>query len=229
VRQDFGPLALTMTAEKGEMWASDARRLGRAGYRATSLVAERALGRARFSLGATYLDESATILGGRFSPALSTAGARSWFADAAGSLDLGAGWTALASYRRGWTSVRGRDEPVTGGRLSSQAFAVDLARRGVLAPGDQLAFRIMQPLRVGSGGLDVDLPVSYDHASGAVGYQHRRLDLAPTGRERVYEIAYGTRILGGTIAANAYVRTDPGNLDWMRNDVGGAMRFTLGF
>jgi len=87
----------------------------------------------------------------------------------------------------------------------------------------------MQPLRVRTGGLDINLPVSYDYASGEVGYQQRMLNLAPTGRELVYEIAYGTRLLGGNIAANAFLRTDPGNIDWTKNDVGGAVRFTRAF
>jgi hypothetical protein len=87
----------------------------------------------------------------------------------------------------------------------------------------------MQPLRVRSGGLDINLPTSYDYASGEVGYQHRSFNLAPTGRELVYEISYGTRFLGGYLAANAFLRTEPGNIEWMKNDPGGAVRFSLGF
>jgi hypothetical protein len=36
-------------------------------------------------------------------------------------------------------------------------------------------------------------------------------------------------LLGGSMAANAFVRTDPGHIESMRTDAGGALRFTLGF
>ena len=65
--------------------------------------------------------------------------------------------------------------------------------------------------------------------SREAGFQHRLLDLAPTGRELDYELAYETRLLGGSIAANAFLRTDPGHVRSMRNDFGGALHFTRGF
>ena len=230
VRHDLGPLAMTVTSEGGEV-RDDYRPqpFARSGYRSVSLAADRQLGRLRLSLGASLLDEEATILGARFSSAFSQAGSRSVFADGTASLDLGAGWTAFASYRHGWTAIRGSDALVTGGQLSSNAFAFDLTKTGAFARGDQLALRIMQPLRVRSGGLDINLPVSYDYASGAVGYQQRLFNLAPAGRELVYELSYGARLLGGYLAANAVLRTDPGHIEAMKNDLGGALRFTLGF
>jgi hypothetical protein len=230
LRHDFGPLALTVTSEAGEVDDPyPAQRSARSGYRSTALVAERRLGRIRLSLGGSLLDEEATILGGRFSPAFSTAGSASWFADGSASFYLGGGWGASASYRHGWTSIRGGDAMVQGGRLSSNAFALDLTRTGALARNDWIGLRVMQPLRVRSGGLDINLPVGYDYASGRVTYQQRLLNLAPTGRELTYELAYGLRLWGGNMAANAFVRTDPGHIESMRNDIGGALRFTLGF
>jgi hypothetical protein len=87
----------------------------------------------------------------------------------------------------------------------------------------------MQPLRVRTGGFDVNLPVGYDYASGKAAYRHRFLNLAPTGRELDYELSYGMPLLGGDMAANGFVRADPGHIESMRNDIGGALRFTLGF
>jgi hypothetical protein len=87
----------------------------------------------------------------------------------------------------------------------------------------------MQPLRVRNGGFNINLPISYAYASGEVGYEQRFFNLAPTGRELDYEITYGTPLLGGSLAANAFMRTEPGHIEWMRNDIGGALRFTLGF
>jgi hypothetical protein len=230
IRHDVGPLALTITSEGGEVQdAYPAQQFGPSGYRTTEITVDRKLGRMRFSLGGSLLDEEATTLGGRFSSAFSNAGARSWFADGAASIDIGGGWGAYASYRHGWTSMSGSGALVEGGRLSSNAFALDLTKTGAFAAGDKIGVRIMQPLRVWTGGLDINLPVSYDYKSGEVGYQQRFFSLAPTGRELDYEISYGTRLLGGNIAANAFLRTDPGHIEWMKNDVGGALRFTLGF
>ncbi|HEX8512044.1 MAG TPA: peptidase S8, partial [Allosphingosinicella sp.] len=144
-------------------------------------------------------------------------------------IDLGGGWGAFASYRHGWTWIQGSGALVKGGRLSSSANAFDLAKTGAFMAGDKVALRVTQPLRVRTGGFDIDLPVSYDYASGDVGYQQRFFNLAPTGRELDYEISYWTRLLGGSLAANAYLRTDPGHIESMKNDVGGALRFTLGF
>ena len=218
-----------MTSEGGEVQDTYSPQVPRSAYRTNALVADRQLGRMRLSFGGARLDEEETILGGRFSSAFSSAGSTTWFADGAASLDLGGGWGAGASYRHGWTSIRGGGALVQGGPLSSNAFALDLTRTGAFTPHDRIAFRVMQPLRVRAGGLDIDLPVSYDYASGQVGYQQRLFNLAPTGRELNYELSYGTPLLGGNIAANAFLRTDPGHIEWMKNDVGGAIRFTLGF
>jgi hypothetical protein len=230
IRHDFGPLAFTITSEGGEVHDPyPAQRSGRSKYRTMSLVADRQLGRARFSLGGSLLEEEATMIGGRFSSAFSSAGSTSWFADGAASLDLGGGWGAYASYRHGWTSIPGGGALVQGGRLSTNAFAFDVAKTGAFTHNDKVAIRIMQPLRVRTGGLDIELPFSYDYASGQFGYQHRFFNLAPAGRELNYELSYGLRLLGGDIAANAFVRTDPGHIESMKNDIGGALRFTLGF
>ena len=230
IRHDLGPVAFTMTSEGGEVsGAYPAQLSGRSGYRTTALIADRQLGRLRFSLGGSLLDEETSILGGRFSSAFSSYGSTSWFADGSASLDLGGGWGAYASYRHGWTSIRGGDALVRSGRLSSNAFAFDLTKAGALTQSDKIGLRIMQPLRVRSGGFDINLPVSYDYASGQVGYQQRFFNLAPTGRELNYELSYGVPLLGGNMAANAFVRTEPGHIESMKNDIGGALRFTLGF
>ena len=89
--------------------------------------------------------------------------------------------------------------------------------------------RLMQPLRVRSGGFDFTMPVSYDYADGSVGYEQRFFNLAPTGREIDLEAAYGTRLWGGHLAANAFVRREPGHIEAASDDYGAAIRYTLGF
>ena len=174
----------------------------------------------------TFLDEETPPLP---PSAFSSGGSTSWFADGAASLDIGRGWGAYASYRHGWTSIRGSDAPVAGGRLSSNAFALDLTKTGAIWTDDRIALRVMQPLRVRTGGFDIKLPVTYDHASGEVGYRHSFFNLAPRGRELDYELSYGSHLLGGYIDANAFVRTNSGHVDARKKDVGGALRFVLGF
>ena len=87
----------------------------------------------------------------------------------------------------------------------------------------------MQPLRVASGGYALQLPVSYDYATGAVGYDQRFFNLAPTGREIDVEAAYGVALWGGHISANAFARRQPGHVEAMNTDLGAAFRFGVAF
>jgi hypothetical protein len=229
LRHDIGPFALTVTGERGKVHISGLRhRLDRPSYTLDSLTLDRKLGPARLSLGASRLSEEATILGARFSSILSNGGSRTLFADGTASFGLGAGLEARASYRRGWTSMPGNGSLVEKGRLRTEAFAFDLSRTGMFAAGDKIAFRVMQPLRVASGGFDLDMPVGYDYSTGTARIERRFFNLAPTGREIDYELAYGLGLFGGRLDLNAFLRTDPGHIGTMKKDMGTAVRFTLG-
>jgi hypothetical protein len=175
------------------------------------------------------LDEESTVLGGRFDTIFSGKGASSNFVDATASYDLGGGWGAFASYRRGWTSLAGSGGLVREGVLSTDAWAFDLAKSGAFRAGDKLAFRVMQPLRVRQGGFNLSVPTSYDYATLTAGFEDRFLSLAPSGRELDFEAAYSRRFLGGDLGLNAFYRKDPGHIASMKDDVGGAIRYTLGF
>jgi hypothetical protein len=228
IRHDLGPVAVSATSERGEVYEPDRRhRPSQSGYRISTLVLDRRLGPARLSLGASRLSEEETLLGGRFAAAFSGAGADTTFLDGTASVDLGGGWGGYASYRRGWTSLRGTGAMISAGRLATEAFAFDLSRTGLFARGDRLAFRVMQPLRVARGGFDLNMPVAYDYDTGQARYETRFFNLAPTGRERDYEIAYGAALLGGYLDLNAFLRTDPGHVEAARPDRGAAIRITL--
>src|SRR3546814_650512 len=230
VRQNVGPVSLTVTREAGEVWQAGPRRnLDQPGYGISAVTADRRIGPATLSLGISRLKEEATVLGGRFSPAFTSGGATSHFLDGTASFDLGRGWGAFASYRRGWTRLPGTSALVDRGRLSTDAWALDLSKRGAFLGGDKIAFRIMQPLRVTSGGFDLTLPVSYDYATGAVGYERRFFNLAPTGREIDFEAAYSVGLMGGDLGLNAFYRTEPGHIEAADDDLGAAIRYTLGF
>jgi hypothetical protein len=230
VRHNLGALGLTVTGETGKVWNQGIKQvLGEPGYRISSATADRKIGRATLSIGASRLDEESTVLGGRFDSIFSGAGASSHFIDSNASYDLGSGWGAFASYRRGWTNLPGSGGIVSNGRLSTDAWAFDLAKTGAFSAGDKLAFRVMQPLRVRSGGFNLSVPTSYDYATLTAGFENRFLGLAPSGREIDVEAAYSRRFLGGDLGLNAFYRKDPGHIQSIKDDVGGAVRYTLGF
>lgn len=229
VRRDLGPVALTLTGERGQVRRPGFNRLlAQPPYSIGSLTLDRGLGRAHVSLGATRLEERDTVFGGRVSDAFARGGSTSWFADAGASWDLGRGWSANGNYRRGWTNMPGAGLGQRG-RLSTDAWSFDLAKGNALFAADRFALRLMQPLRVRSGGFDLSLPVSYDYSDGKVGYEQRFFNLAPSGREIDLEAAYAMRLLTGQLSFNAFMRRQPGHIEAADSDVGAALRFNVGF
>ena len=229
-RQELGRFALTMTSERGTIENRTPRpRLRDPGYRLSAATIDRTIGPAILSVGISRLTEEETLLGGRFS--MAPGGATSLFLDMEARYDLGGRWVAGASYRRGRTQMDATSELVQGGRLSTDAWAVDLSRSSTFVRGDQLALRIAQPLRVRSGGYILNVPVSWDYASQSAGYALREFALAPSGRELDFELAYGRPILRGAgfVTANAFVRREPGHIDTARSDLGAAVRLSFGF
>jgi hypothetical protein len=230
VRQQLGRFGLTASAERGRVYQPVFNRaILEPGYSVGGLSLDRRFGRLRVAVGGSRLAEERTVLGARFSDALGGGGATSWFADAGATVDLGAGWRAAVAYRRGWTSLAAASGLARNGRLATEAWSFDVAKQGAFFAGDRFALRIMQPLRVASGGFTLAVPVSYDYATLQAGYDNRFFNLAPTGREVDLEAAYGLPLLGGEFSANAFARRDPGNVAALAPDVGGALRFTRGF
>jgi hypothetical protein len=207
-RHEIGRVAITVAAERGAL--ARQRRDGTSpAYQLGSVSAQSRLGPLRLSAGVGQMQEQGSVLGSRFAPAFGGGGATTRFAD------IDARW-ALA--QTGGALERGR--------LGSSAFAFDIGRT---TAGERFGLRLAQPLRVASGGYALRLPVSYDYATGAVGYELRRLDLAPQGRELDLEAAWGRRFGGGWLDANLYFRRDPGNIAAMPDDVGAVARFSLAF
>jgi len=229
IRHDLGGIGLTLTGERGEVEQFALREgLPAPTYRLAALTLDRRFGPAFLTLGATRLDETETVLGGRFS--LAPGGATSWFLDGTARVELGAGWRTGARWRRGWTRMPGGNGLVSGGYLRTDTWSFDLARGDAFRRGDELALRVMQPLRVRSGGYALDVPVSYDYATLGVGYERRMFSLAPTGREINVEAAYRIGLFGdrATLTANAYYRRQPGHVAAMPGDYGLALRLAFG-
>ncbi|UKK83011.1 S8 family serine peptidase [Sphingopyxis sp. BSN-002] len=185
-------------------------------------------GRFRAALGASWLRESASLLGARLGPVFGAGGATSLTGDASLSLDAGNGWNLAGAWRQMWTRPD-RAGLVAGGMLRSNAFSFDVAKANLFRPGDHATLRFAQPLRVARGGIDLDLPVAYDYETGGAEFGRRTYNLAPTGREMVVEASYAFSLFGGDLVANTWWRQDPGHIAAMPDDKGAALRFTMGF
>jgi hypothetical protein len=111
--------------------------------------------------------------------------------------------------------------------MQSNAFSFDLAKARLLSSNDSLAFRFAQPLRVVRGGLALDVPVSYDYATGAASFGERFLGLSPRGRELDYELTYSRYWRAGRVDFHGFMRTDAGNVAGSATDIGGAIRINF--
>ena len=57
------------------------------------------------------------------------------------------------------------------------------------------------------------------------------MSLTPSGREIDAELSYGSTLLGGNawLGGNLFYRRQPGHIAAADDDIGAALRFTLGF
>ena len=223
LRRDLGFAAMTVSGETGEV-VND-RRIGAFGapYRWTAVGLDRTFGRTWLSLGLGRLEERRSLLGGRMDKLLGGGGAGTSFLDLEARRELGSGWSAGLTARRGWTTFGG-------GSFTSGAYAADLGRSDLLAPGDRFGLRLSQPLRIDGGGFAMSLPTSFDYASMTPGYSIVRSSLVPAGRELDAELSYGRRWLGsGWIGANLFLRRQPGHVAAAPADTGAAVRMTVEF
>ena len=235
LRQQVGGVGLTAAIESGDVLARrDAPLAGmngyrRSGYDRASLTADRRWGGLATAVTVSTLRERDTLLGARFDRGLGAARATSWFVDMDARWRLGAGWAVGGSWRRGWTDAGLRGGLSGSGRLTTAAFAADVGKDHLFGR-DSIGLRIAQPQRVARGGLDYRLPTNWDYATLAVtDWTTQRLNLAPRGREIDVEAHYRVLIGNGDLQTNLFWRRDPGNIAALPADVGGAVRYTIGF
>ncbi|WP_230206893.1 S8 family peptidase [Novosphingobium sp. Gsoil 351] len=234
LRQMLGGFGLTLSGERGQALTGPERHVGELRLRRENepmerfgLAVDRRFGEIDAALGASWLREDRTVLGARFHDALGRGGADSAFVDAR------VGWSVRpdvrlgASWRGGATMPRGGGA-IVGGRLLSQALAVDLEKLAVFAKGDRLAIRIAQPLRVESGGVRLNLPVDYDYATLSPTFASSTYALTPSGRELIGELAWRGELWGGDAAASVFYRKDPGHFASLPDDKGVAVKWGRG-
>ena len=237
VRHKIGNFGLTGSIETGNAQVrDDLRVVGKQGdqtelygYSSAGIGLDREWAGGNASLGLTLLDEDQTVLGGKFADAFGGNGAATLFVDAETRLRLGHGWNTGFTWRQGYSQPRDGGALVSGSALWSTAFALDIGKSGVMGVNDSLSFRFSQPLRISSGGIELNLPVSYDYRTRETVYDARTLNLAPEGRELVSEFGYARALWGGYMSANLYYRTDPGHYSYGPDDKGVAMQFQTQF
>jgi hypothetical protein len=222
VRHQFGGTGVTISGESGKVWQEIKTDATGSPYRWSSVAVDRSFGPTRLEVGLSRLDEKQTLLGGRMSEVLGGGGASSLFLDTEARRDLGDGWSATLSARRGWTDFNA-------GKFQTGAYGFDLAKAGWLGSNDRLGLRIAQPLRVEHGGFSLMLPTGYDYATGTATSSLSRMSLRPNGREIDTELSYGRSWREGNawLGGNLFYRRDPGHIASAPADVGAAIRFSL--
>ena len=75
------------------------------------------------------------------------------------------------------------------------------------------------------------LPTGYDYSTGLATDSLTRMSLAPSGREMDAELSYGSNLFDGNgwLGGNLFYRRQPGHIANADDDLGAAIRFTLGF
>ena len=233
VRRSFGPWGVTASAERGETWSGAVMRHANAmqGRRldedvtSFALTADRRFGALDTVLGVTLMQEDRTLLGGRFHDAFGLTGADTLFVDAEAGWHFADDWRLGASLRQGFSRARGGGRVADGSELSSRAWSLDLHRRGVFDASDAIAFRVSQPLRVESGGLNLSLPSHWNYDTETADYTVQTLSLSPQGRELNGEFSWRGSLFGGSAAASLFYRKDPGHYRALPADTGVALRW----
>jgi len=225
IRRDLGFAGVTISSERGIVTKAASNSLSSDSYKIANVRFDRRFGAVSISGGAGLMLEEASVLGARFGSALGGGGSTSKLLDLRVDWAMGDGWSLSGAVRQGWTDAE-TGGALLNGRMSTNAFAFDIARVG---RRHRFGLRVSQPMRVESGGYDLSLPSSYDYATGEVSYAQQRLGLAPKGREIDIEAAYGRQLAGGWIDANLFLRNQPGNVANASADRGMAIRFSRSF
>jgi subtilisin family serine protease len=236
-RYQAGRWGLSASAEHGSpvtaapVWSSlsglDRRRYDRADR--YGVAVDRRFGNLQLALGAGWLNEQHSILGARLNDGFGGGGADSLFLDARGEWHPAPGWRFGAQWRSAFTTPRSGGSIAAGGRMTSSAWSFDAGREGLFRPGDLLALRVSQPLRVESGGIALNLPVDYSYATLQPTFARQMLNLAPQGREIDTELAWRSPLWTGAAMLSLFYRTDPGHYANLPDDRGVAFTWSKQF
>lgn len=232
IRHEIGDFGLSVGWDKGNalVWSQALRhRYDRLPYTAASVSLDRRFGPMELGLTAAQLDERETVLGARFGALFGRPGATTRFLSANVSLDAPSGWTLRGQWRQGWTRIGAGGVRPSSDHLMSTAWSFDATRDDLFARGDSFGVRLAQPLRVESGGLGLDLPITWDYATSSADTALQRVSLAPKGRELDAEMRYALPLWAGSLSTSLFWRNEPGHYASAPDDLGAAVQFAMPF
>lgn len=236
IRQELGRWGLTFSFDKSRLANAHARgfdlsgqRAGQDSSRRYGLAVDRRFGSFESSIALSWVNERQAILGARLQQGLGGAGAQSLFVDASLAWRPSSSWRVGAAWRRGHTEARTGGLVSQGSTLISNAWAVDATRYGIFAADDSLSFRLSQPLRISSGGLNLTLPTAYSYETLAATNEVSRLSLTPRGREMAAELGWRGHLAQGWGKGALFYRRNPGNVANSPDDKGVAFAWSVHF
>lgn len=237
LRHQLGGWGLTVSGTSGAILSGDRVHLSDEirGLRTDDTVRhfgfafDRDWGALEGTLGLDWMSEERTVLGGRFHDAFGGGGAETMFVDASASWEFLPGLRLAGAMRNGWTFADPSSVIQSGSTIYSRAWSLDVERKGLFGENDRIGFRVAQPLRVESGGLNLSLPVAYSYDTRSATFGVVPLSLAPDGRELMGEIAWHGPLWGGGASASIYFRREPGHYETMPDDKGVAVRWRKEF
>jgi len=114
--------------------------------------------------------------------------------------------------------------------VRQMAWSFGVARDGVWRTGDKLGFSVSMPLRTMSGEMQVTTAVEQSQEDGSLRYEQQTLSLAPTGMQKDFAVSYqSSKVWGGTVAAQAVLKLEPGHDASAAPQLGLGVRFQRKF
>ena len=203
-----GPLSVTAVGIAGQGVQ------GRNGIAGTGLNLAFEGGGSRVSLGMSYLGEEGSVFGLGRNAAFGlgsggTTGAAHFAIDQAltpkvslfGRLEYG---VAMQSGTTSWL-VRSLSN------MQFSGFELGASMNDVFSDNDTAGISISQPLRVESGTMGLNLPVSRS-ADGTIEHRKATADLAPSGRELDLDLSYVVPVNSGKLQLGLQYRFDAGHI-----------------
>ena len=165
------------------------------------------------SLQAGWMWEANGAVGSRPDGAFGKFRTRTILTGLSASRRLSGSWTVLGSAHAGVHRTDNRRQGIVRGvsGLWSSAFAVGVIGQDVARSGDQLAFRLSQPLRIEAGRAQLRW-VSGRSPNGQVELEQADLGLRPSGRQLDLEVAYARPWAGGRVHMAAIASHDAGHV-----------------
>lgn len=177
-------------------------------------------------IGLNWLSEDRTVLGARFHGALGGGGAETMFFDANAGWSFAENWRLGGALRNGWTFADQNNVISAGSQLYSRAWSFDIQRSNAFGTSGSMGLRVSQPLRVESGGINLNLPVAYSYDTQSATNGVRTLALSPQGREIMGEVSLHGQMWNGSAMLSLFYRREPGHYSAVPDDKGMALRWS---